>query len=34
MPDLRLHVAYAISRLKHRWTKGFLYVSLATRLVP
>ncbi len=26
--------AYAISRLKHRWTKGFLYISLATRLVP
>lgn len=26
--------AYAISRLKHRWTKGFLYLSLATRLVP
>jgi len=26
--------AYAISRLRQRWTKGFLYVSLATRLVP
>lgn len=26
--------AYAISRLRHRWAKGFLYLSLATRLVP
>ncbi len=26
--------AYAISRLKQRWTRGFLYISLATRLVP
>ena len=26
--------AYAISRLKQRWTRAFLYVSLATRLVP
>jgi len=26
--------AYAVSRLKQRWTKGFLYISLATRLVP
>ncbi len=26
--------AYAVSRLKQRWTRGFLYISLATRLVP
>lgn len=26
--------AYAISRLKQKWTQGFLYISLATRLVP
>ena len=26
--------AYSISRLKTRWTRGFLYMSLATRLVP
>jgi multiple sugar transport system permease protein len=26
--------AYAISRLKQRWTRAFLYISLATRLVP
>ncbi len=26
--------AYSISRLKLRWTRAFLYISLATRLVP
>lgn len=31
---LGAHSAYAIARLGRRWTRGFLYVSLATRLVP
>jgi multiple sugar transport system permease protein len=31
---LGAHSAYAVARLGRRWTRGFLYLALATRLVP